>query len=100
MMQCRIGSHLEQAFHAYAARLAAAREVIAHEIDDHEVFRAVFFASLQLRAGRPVKSNVRRTRHSTLDGRGPHMTLSIDRKKTFGTGGNYGRILHAYQCAI
>ena len=56
----RVRLDLEQAVDAHRAGLAHPREVVAHEIDDHDVLGALLLARAQLRGERGVRRRGRR----------------------------------------
>src|SRR5687767_10912037 len=56
-----------QLFNAYRVRPADARQIVSHQVDDHDVLRAVLFALLQFTGGIEIRLGPRQTRTSPLD---------------------------------
>ena len=67
MMDARIGLDGAQLRHPHAAGSAALAKIVAQQIDDHDVLRAVFLARGQLGCERAIASRVLRARPRTLD---------------------------------
>ncbi|MCY1420240.1 hypothetical protein D9M71_358550 [compost metagenome] len=72
-MHVGIALQREQLRHPHRARPAAAAEVVAQQVDDHQVFRAVLFAGQQFRGVGGVLRRRASARAGALDRAGFHL---------------------------
>lgn len=68
--------HNEQLRHAHAARLGDAANIIAHQIDNHQVFSAIFRRGRQRLRLLAVGVSIGKARQGALDRAGLNNTVS------------------------
>ena len=90
-----VGLDHHQLRHAHAVDLADASEVVAQQVDDHQVLGEGLFVVQQLRAQRLVARRVRRARRRPLDRARLHATLAVDREEALRRGADARRARRA-----
>ncbi len=86
LMHGGVGFHLHHLWDVNAARAANAGEIIAREVDNHEIFGAVLFARSQRGAESGVFLWIAVSPACSLDGPRFHVTRAVDAQESLGRG--------------
>ena len=92
VMHRRVMLEREQFRHAHGARAADARQIVAHQIDDHQVLGAVLGALRQRLAEQAIVFGAEAARHRALDRPRLDMTILVHAQETLGRGADDGDV--------